>query len=272
MENQHPDIILVEPRKNVLRIDQIRHLRHLVAVKSHSARYRIVIITDGHCMNPGAANALLKLLEEPPAGTILIITARQRSDLLPTIVSRCQHIRFNPITISDISTFLVEHHGMDATRADQIARLSEGSLGQALRLKDRPYRKERDWLINAAGLDRPEYMARRPLSSALAFAAQLARRKDRIDELLETLKTWIRDLSIYPFNPEQAINRDLDDMLKQADRHMRPGQAMQWWQAVDKAQKDIAANANLRLTLDVMAICLCHDPSIDEDTRPASAG
>jgi DNA polymerase-3 subunit delta' len=270
--NQHPDVILVEPRGAYLRIDQIRNLRHQVAMKAHSARYRAVIIADGHCMNPEAANALLKLLEEPPQGTILIITARQRSELLPTIVSRCQHIRFNPISISDISTLLVEHHGLDSTQAEQIARLSEGSLGQALHLKDRPYRQERDWLISAAGLDHPERLSQRPLSGALAFAAQLAKHKERIDELLETLKTWIRDLSIYPFNPDQVINRDLDPLLRQADRFIRAGQTMQWWRAVDKAQRDIAGNANLRLTLDVMALSMCHEPFTAGDKRPAAVG
>lgn len=221
-------------------------------------------------MNLEAANALLKLLEEPPAGTILIITARQQSDLLPTIVSRCRHIRFNPISISDIITFLVKHHGIDITLAEQVARLSEGSLGQALHLKDRPYREERNWLINAAGLDHPERLPQRSLSGALAFAAQLAEHKDSIDELLETLKTWIRDLSIYPFNPDQVINRDLDELLRQAGRHTHPGQTMQWWHIIDKAQKDIAANANLRLTLDVMAMNLCHDPSGSSGIAPSA--
>lgn len=265
LSGQHPDVILVEPQGAFLRIDQMRQLRNQVSMKPHSATYRVVIIADGHCMNPEAGNALLKLLEEPPDGTLLIITARQQSDLLPTIVSRCQHIRFNPISISDISTCLIEHHAMDAAQAEQAARLSEGSLGQALRLKDRPYREERDWLIRAAGLDQPDRLSQRPLSDALAFSAQLAKRKDRIGELLEILKTWIRDLSIYPFNPDQVINRDLEDLLSQIARKAFPGQTLKWWRIVEKAQKNIAGNANLRLTLDVMALGLCIDPSTVKD-------
>ena len=96
LANSHPDIISVKPQGDTLRINQIRELLGLLAMKPHSAKHRVVIIAESHTMNPEAANALLKVLEEPPANTTLILTAAQKSDLLPTILSRCRHIGSSP--------------------------------------------------------------------------------------------------------------------------------------------------------------------------------
>ena len=93
----HPDILRVSPAGAMIKIDQIRELCQVLTMKPYEARVRVVIIADAHTLNPAAGNALLKMLEEPPARTVLILTAPQTGDLLPTIVSRCQHIRFKPI-------------------------------------------------------------------------------------------------------------------------------------------------------------------------------
>lgn len=94
--DSHPDIIRMEPAGQYIRIAQIRELLGTLAMKPYEAKLRVVIISDAHAMNPEAGNALLKILEEPPESTILILTASGTADLLPTIVSRCQQIRFNP--------------------------------------------------------------------------------------------------------------------------------------------------------------------------------
>jgi len=94
--DNHPDIIRLKPSGPFIKIDQIRALCQTLAMKPYEAGMRVVIISEAQAMNPAAGNALLKMLEEPPARTILILVAAHPSDLLPTIVSRCQHIRFNP--------------------------------------------------------------------------------------------------------------------------------------------------------------------------------
>ena len=86
----HPDVLHIQPQGNLIRIDQIRALGRTLAMKPYEARYRVVMISDGHRMNPESANALLKMLEEPPEQTLLVLTASETADLLPTVVSRCQ--------------------------------------------------------------------------------------------------------------------------------------------------------------------------------------
>ena len=89
----HPDIIRIKPSGVFIKIDQIRALCQTLAMKPYEAGIRVVLISDAQAMNPAAGNALLKVLEEPPTGTILILVANHTADLLPTIVSRCRHIR-----------------------------------------------------------------------------------------------------------------------------------------------------------------------------------
>ena len=83
----------------------------MLAMKPYEARYRVVIISDAHALNPEAGNSLLKVLEEPPDRTILVLTAYHLHDLLPTIASRCQHIRFNPISHDVLTDVLVNQGG-----------------------------------------------------------------------------------------------------------------------------------------------------------------
>jgi DNA polymerase III subunit delta' len=252
---KHPDIPLIEPQTNLLRIDQIRELLATLSMKPFSARHRVVIIAEAHCMNPEAANALLKMLEEPPARTMLILTALQKSDLLPTIVSRCRHIRFKPLSPRNLITLLKQAPDIDAGYAPTAAALAGGSLSRAMQLSLPEWQQRRNWVIRAAGLDRPEPRTdASAVALALAFAGQLAQKKDMVRDLLDILKTWIRDLSIWPYHPELVINSDHKGTLSKVRAGISEKQLLAMWQAVEKAQKDIAARANLRLTMDAMAL------------------
>jgi DNA polymerase-3 subunit delta' len=253
-EGGHPDVIEVSPRKGVLRIDQIRSLINKLSLKPFGAGQRVVIISEAHALNQEAGNALLKVLEEPPAGTILILTALQHTDLLPTIASRCRHIRFRPLCVDDLTTLLTTQQGMEAEQARTLAEVADGSYSRALHLAESQWGAMRDWIVGAAGLDQPERPVAYSVSYALAFAAQIALRKERIDNNLEILKTWIRDLGVSNHRPGHVINRDRAALLQTMRGRIRDGQITRMFQAVESAQRSIAANGNLRLTLDVMAL------------------
>jgi DNA polymerase III subunit delta' len=250
----HPDVIEVAPRKGVLRIDQIRGLINGLALKPFGAKHRVVIIAEAHTMNPEAGNALLKILEEPPVGTILILTALQHTDLLPTVASRCRHIRFRPLCVDDLAALLTTQQGMKAEQARTLAAVADGSYTQALLLAESQWSAIRDWMVRAAGLDRLDRGERYTAATALAFSAQLALRKERIESNLEILKTWIRDLGVSNHWPGHVINLDRTAILQTIRARIRDEQITRIWQAVESAQRSIAANGNLRLTLDVMAL------------------
>lgn len=253
-DRSHPDVIELAPRKGMLRIDQIRDLINVLALKPFGAAHRVVILADAHQMNQEAGNALLKVLEEPPAGTIIILTALQRTDLLPTIASRCRHIRFNPLGADDLTDLLRKHNGMPGEQAHMLARIADGSYSRAVRLAETQWTDQRNWVVRAAGLDRTDGAPGRTAAQALAFSAQLALRKAQIDTDLELLKSWIRDLGVCRYQPGHIIHRDREAVLRAVRDHIREVQLVRLWETVEKAQRTLASNGNLRLTLDVMAL------------------
>jgi DNA polymerase-3 subunit delta' len=85
-------------------------------------------------MNPETANKLLKMIEEPPAKTVFILVSEEDDRLLPTITSRCQHIRIPAIASDDMSKYLVQEYGIVQTRAEEIAGIANGNMVRATEL------------------------------------------------------------------------------------------------------------------------------------------
>ena len=254
LDGRHPDLLLIEPKGAVLRIHQIRELLAVLAMKPYQALNRVVILAQAQAMNPEAGNALLKVLEEPPANTILILTTDRLPDLLPTVVSRCRHLRFNPLSVRDVASFLASQRNIMGPEAETVAHMSAGSFSRALQLLDTNWRDRRRWLIQASGLDQPAVSAGCCNTAALSFAALLAGQKEMIHDSLDMLKTWIRDLAVVGHIPGQVVNQDCLAQLRRVSRGIQPKKLSNLWQIVEKAQKAIAANANVRLTLDTMAL------------------
>jgi len=113
-------------------VDEIRRLQGFFHMSAAEGGRRVAIIDAADEMNPAAANALLKLLEEPPHEAVLLLVAHQPARLLPTIRSRCRELRLHPLGPDDIGQVLRDL-GLDHDAA-QLAALSGGSIGEALRL------------------------------------------------------------------------------------------------------------------------------------------
>ncbi|MFO7685324.1 MAG: DNA polymerase III subunit delta' [Desulfobacterales bacterium] len=256
MSATHPDVIHIKPTGTTLRIAQVRELRETLSLKPYEAKMRFVIIRDAHAMNPAAGNALLKMLEEPPARTILILTAPQSADLLPTIVSRCQPVRFNPISRRVLAAWLVETCGLEPTAASVLAAVASGSLTRAQSLAQSDWLRYRSWLIDRSGLMAPENLAARDIGQLLAFAETLATRKESVADALAALLTWLRDLIVCRYDPERVVNADMGENLQTASQRNPVSAVLDKMEAIRTAQKNIEANANLRLALEVMMLRL----------------
>ena len=162
----HPDLLSVGcpegkrelPMKLIVGPEENRGregLLHDLSLHPMSASRRIAIIDDADKMNAESANALLKTLEEPPPGAILLLISPSLETLLPTIRSRCQKVQFAPLTDDELSGLLVElGWESDPSSADAVAALSEGSLATARQLLDPELRKLRDLLL--ARLTQPQ--------------------------------------------------------------------------------------------------------------------
>lgn len=126
----HPDVHLLKAEEGLLSVDEVRTLPKILAYPPLESRRRVVMVEDAAAMNPQAANALLKILEEPPAHSMFFLFCREPSDLLQTIVSRCQVLRFAPLPDAEVQTLL----GGEADSS--LLALAEGSLARAEAVRD----------------------------------------------------------------------------------------------------------------------------------------
>src|SRR5512138_2969654 len=141
---QHTDLTVVQADSEggILKVDQVREARRVLTLKPYQAKHRVALFLRFQEANDNAANALLKTLEEAPTYAVLILTADNPEQLLPTIVSRCEVLRLRPLEIEKVRSEL-EHRGTETSRAKLIAHISGGRFGYALRLMEDPSLLER---------------------------------------------------------------------------------------------------------------------------------
>lgn len=140
---QHPDLSVIQavdgdnlPKEGgTLKVDQVREVQRTLNLKPYQANYRVVIFLRFQEANDSASNALLKTLEEAPAHAILLLTADNPEQLLPTINSRCEILRLRPLPLEAIVADLMER-GMEEDRARLLAHISGGRPGFARRMMD----------------------------------------------------------------------------------------------------------------------------------------
>ena len=224
--------------------------------KPHEAMARVVVISDAQAMNMEASNALLKALEEPPPLTYFFLTAGQTADLLPTVVSRCQHIRFNPVSAEKITHFLVQNCGLESSTAEMAAVFSQGSMSKALELAERPERIQdmsllRKWLVTEM-IDLPACS----IPVILMFAEKLAADKKNVLSLLEMMRRFLRDAAVGRCCPEKIAGTDLREAIMEIARTNSLPALFLKMDAVAEAEQAIRGHANQRLMLEAMALRL----------------
>lgn len=240
----HPDMLRVGPSGTQIKIDQIRELCRTLGMKPYEARVRVAIIADAHRMNAAAGNALLKMLEEPPAGTVLILTALQAADLLPTVVSRCRHFRFKPIAREPLAGMLEKVYGFPAAEAALTAAMSGGSVTRALAMHRSRWVRRRDGFMRAiAGL------ADQPVTQALALAERMTRSKEEVPEVLDMLASWIRDLAVARHDPGRILHQDRRDEIVSAAKRVDEAFCLDAAAALDEVRRRLPT-ANSRLGLE----------------------
>lgn len=189
-EQVHPDFMLIEKPENKTQIgiEQItRELEPWLALKPYRANKRVVIIKDAHLLSLPAANALLKTLEDPPAFAVMILVADE-NNLLETIISRCQMMRFAALNDSDIQEYFTRQ-GLAADQAIRLSRLGQGSISTAQLFAEEEW--DGLWALSAAILE--------SLASGKEYEVFLAAEKMEKNPLImvSLLETILRDIFIF---------------------------------------------------------------------------
>ncbi len=144
--NSHADLLIIErassdhsdqSAKTTISVDDIRNISAFLRLTSGEGGWRVVIIDTADDMNINAANALLKILEEPPGKSLIMLVSNNPGRLLPTIRSRCQTLRLKPLSSDNVAHLLRTFDpGLDEEKLDNLVALSHGSIGRALTLAE----------------------------------------------------------------------------------------------------------------------------------------
>lgn len=249
----HADLIFVKAEGQFIRIDAVREIQERMKFRPLEGRWRTVIIDEADKMNDHAANALLKTLEEPSASNILMLISSRPYSMLATIISRCRHMRFNPLPVTAVARYLIEQKGMDQQKSAMLAGLSGGSIGRALELDAEDISALRveimQLLLNAKKED--------PIS-LLNLASNLGQDKKKIKQGLDIISSCFRDALIFKETRrnEMLINADKSSFINVLAGNLSGSQILQNISLISKAWETIEQNVNKTLTLETMAFKL----------------
>jgi DNA polymerase-3 subunit delta' len=258
MDGNAPDFVSIAPDGKNIKIDQVRSLNRSLAFAPVSGQYRVCIFQKAETMTDEAANSFLKTLEEPPPGNILILNATEPLDLLPTIVSRCQKVGFQPLSRDEITHWLQDKQDVDEEAARILAALSRGSLGRALGMWEENFlEKRQEWiykLLNLTGLSDAE-----TLSLALE-CADAHRQPGRnaayiqetgLTEILDMWEGWYRDLLVLKAESDEGliINVDFSQKLKKMAVGFTIERLTESILLIDQARRDLRRQLNPTLVM-----------------------
>jgi DNA polymerase III subunit delta' len=235
----HPDVYVLEPVGDQIRIDDIRELRRDLHMRPFEAQRRVYLVHAAETMNEDAADALLKDLEEPPSYAVIVLVADDLGPLPETIRSRCQLVPFTRLSERAVREEIAARApGLEPAEASALARLAAGRLDRAARLLDPKAAKRREALLEVARsvYADPEFdprdAAQRILDGARERAGdakeaaeqeldlldlpareaeQRVRRaargaeRDELLAALEELASWYRDLVVTAVGAERAV-------------------------------------------------------------------
>ena len=252
----HPDFMPVEPEEEggALKIDQIRAVERFLALTPNESPRKIALISTFERATIGAANALLKTLEEPPAYAHLILLAQDADVLLPTIVSRSQQIVLRPLATATVEQALREQWHVPAEQAAHLARISGGRMGWAIRAATEAtyHRRMEDALALLLNLLHQDLPARFDTAQALVRDASV-----NVDETLEYWLTGWRDvLLIQTGNAERAVHQQHHAALTQIAQRVTLPATVNTLKALEGCQEALQRNANAQLALENLLLNL----------------
>lgn len=250
-DHLHPDVLILEPEGQTIKVDQVRQMQRDLAYRPYEGKRRVCILTAADRMAPNMSNTLLKTLEEPPLHTIIILLANHPRFILPTILSRCQQIRFNPLPIPLVSKWLMERKGFNEEEAHLLASLSEGSPGKTLEIQEEIRQiPRRDLLKGWMGLKRPSF------EEMESWIESLPSQRENLLLILEVSKTLLRDLIMVKTlkDGSKLIHSDLLQEMESMATQWGLPTLMNRMKILHQTVLAIKGNANTTLALEGMML------------------
>ncbi len=265
-QGMHPDFFLLEPEKSspagrnaFIKVEEIRELQKKLAYMPYEANTKVAIIDGAETMNLQAANTLLKTLEEPPSATIIILISSNPYQLLPTIVSRCQGVKFHLLSTDAVRQILQqsvpsETDAFSEKELDLRTLRSMGRISRALEEDIEATNNCREEILHLL-----EQVSFKRMDVAFKWTRQWAKRSDKIQPVLDEMLNILRDLAVIKTQGKntEIFNRDILDRLKPLAAQKSTGTLIAMFDSALQTKSALMTNANLQLSLDHMLIQFC---------------
>lgn len=261
MAGTHPDFSTARKTEDrqEFTIDVMRDFCAQLGLKASRGSRKVAIIEDADDFNEESANCFLKTLEEPPPGAVLILLATATERQLPTILSRCQLVRFKALSAADQRAALADNEITDPATVEKLVRLSGGSVGRALALNDPALWEFRQVLVSALGSNRPD-----PVGLAAKFDAfvedagkESAPKRDRAS-LVILLITNILQTALRRSLGVEVKEQDASEAYKLQSLSGRPPELLaDMLEACTEADRHVERRVQLVLLIEQLADRLC---------------
>lgn len=248
-----PDVMHLTPDKDILKIDQIRILKEAAYLKPMIAKKRVFIVEQAERMNMEAANSLLKVLEEPPLFSHIILITANPFILLPTIKSRCQILNFASILREDIERCLKEHN-YDQEKAKIMSLLVRGNLKHALDIAwdDVQEQRKTAWSLFVA------MAAEENAADVLKAHSTLSRGQigESIRQTLEIVVSFCRDILLLGEGGDSKLlmNPDYADDMRSFSEKMGPAHTIRLVANIESSLYAIQKNLNIKTVMSTMLL------------------
>lgn len=252
----HPDVGMVVAPKRVLLVTQMRQIEREANFRPFEGKARVFLIDDADKLNPSSANALLKVLEEPPPTSHIILITSRPAMLLETIRSRCQIIRFSPLSPGDIESYLVENQLSDKASARLRARVATGSIGRALSGDLDAFVDQRRAMLRVL----QALAGKADEAQLLRSSEELneAQYKDEYEERLDVLETLIRDAWMLALGAkrDRLVNEDLFPELEKISKQLDPDRTGSWILQIEDLREQLIVNINRKVSTDSLFLAM----------------
>lgn len=245
-----PDIIVLEPDGNSIKIEQIRTLLNKISLRSYESIYKVIILNDAHLMTEQAANCLLKTLEEPTNNTIFLLITSQVQNLPITILSRCQQIQFQALSPSLIRELLQTLYPAQQSRIGLVSALSKGSMHTAEELLANEE-------LTTARQDFYQLLAKlntmRP-AQIISWCEQWDKNKKMVRTLLDLGELWYHDVLVTSMGGDNSLLVNQDYLSELSTQHIAVEHLLHILQYFRTGIGQLEYNASPRLVLEVILL------------------
>jgi DNA polymerase III subunit delta' len=254
--SEHTDVALARAYNRLLRIGPMREIEQEANFRPYEGKARVFIIEEADRLNPFSSNALLKTLEEPPKTSHLILITARPASLLSTIRSRCQMVRFSPLTSAEIEAYLLRDQEVSRKDAHLLSHLARGSLGRALATDLESFRAQRDSMLNVVSA----LTLNKDRSRLLRTSEEMndAKHKDEYEPRLDILATLIHDVWTLALGApqDQVVNEDLRAQLSKIASQTESRHAARWLSQLETHRRGLDVNINRKVATDALFLSM----------------